>query len=57
MTLWSAYANFEEKERGSIEQGKMADFVVLEEDIMTIELSKIRSVKVLQTWVGGERVY
>lgn len=57
MTLWSAYANFEEKERGSIEQGKMADFVVLGEDIMTIELSKIRSVKVLQTWVGGERVY
>lgn len=57
MTLWSAYANFEEKERGSIEQGKMADFVVLEEDIMTIELSKIRSVKVLQTWVNGERVY
>jgi predicted amidohydrolase YtcJ len=57
MTIWSAYANFEEKERGSIEKGKMADFVVLDEDIMTLEASKIRNVKVLSTFIGGEKVY
>jgi predicted amidohydrolase YtcJ len=57
MTIWSAYSNFEEKERGSIEKGKMADFVILEEDIMKIPNEKLRNVKVLQTFVGGERVF
>ena len=57
MTIWSAYANFEEKERGSLEPGKKADFVVLDQDIMNVELSKIRATKVLQTWIGGERVF
>ena len=57
MTIWSAYANFEEQERGSIEKGKMADFVVLDEDIMKIDNSKIRNVKVLSTYIGGEKVY
>lgn len=57
MTIWSAYANFEEKERGSIEKGKMADFVVLEEDIMKIDLKKIRTVKVINTFIGGEKVF
>jgi predicted amidohydrolase YtcJ len=57
MTIWSAYANFEEKERGSIEAGKMADFVILEEDLMKIPNEKLRNVKVLNTFVGGERVY
>lgn len=57
MTIWSAYANFEEKERGSIENGKMADFVILEEDIMTIPNEKLRNVKVKNTFVGGEKVF
>ena len=57
MTIWSAYANFEEKERGSIEKGKMADFVVLEDDIMTADMSKIRNVKVNATYIGGERLF
>ena len=57
MTIWSAYANFEEKERGSIEAGKMADFVILEEDLMKIPKEKLRNVKVLNTFVGGEKVY
>lgn len=57
MTIWSAYSNFEEKERGSIEKGKMADFVILDQDIMEIEKEKIRKVKVLKTFVGGENVY
>lgn len=57
MTIWSAYANFEEKERGSIEVGKMADFVILDQDIMTIPLPKIRSTRVKTTVVGGEIVH
>ena len=57
MTIWGAYANFEEKERGSIEAGKMADFVILEEDLMKIPKEKLRNVKVLNTFVGGEKVY
>ncbi|MBA4852588.1 amidohydrolase [Emticicia sp. BO119] len=57
MTIWSAYANFEEKERGSIENGKMADFVILEADIMKEPKEKLRNVKVTNTFVGGEKVY
>ncbi|RYU96785.1 amidohydrolase [Emticicia agri] len=57
MTIWSAYANFEEKERGSIENGKMADFVILEADIMKEPKEKLRNIKVINTFVGGEKVY
>ena len=57
MTIWSAYANFEEKERGSIEAGKMADFVILEGDLMKEPKEKLRNIKVINTFVGGEKVY
>lgn len=57
MTIWSAYANFEEKERGSIETGKMADFVILEADIMKEAKEKLRNIKVSNTFIGGEKVY
>ncbi len=57
MTIWAAKSNFEENERGSIEAGKMADFVILENDIMTIELQKVPKVKVEQTFIGGEKVF
>lgn len=57
MTIWAAYANFEEKERGSIEAGKMADFVILEADLMKIDKKKLRNVKVLGTFVAGEKVF
>ena len=57
MTLWAAYSNFEEKEKGSITAGKLADFVILEEDIMTIAEDKIPNVKVNATYVGGKKVY
>jgi len=56
MTIWAAYANFEENEKGSIETGKLADFIILEEDIMEIDLKKIPELKVLETWLGGEKV-
>lgn len=57
MTSWAAFANFEEKEKGSIVHGKFADFVVLDQDIMTIPATKIRQVKVFQTFLNGEEVY
>lgn len=57
MTIWSAYANFEEKERGSIENGKMADFVILEADIMKEAKEKLRNIKVSNTYIAGEKVY
>ena len=57
MTIWAAYANFEEKEKGSIEQQKYADFVILDSDIVTLDLSKLRTVPVRQTFVNGEEVY
>lgn len=56
MTIWAAYSNFEEKERGSIENGKQADFVILEKDLMTTERRELRDTKILATYVGGEKV-
>ena len=57
MTIWAAYLNFEEKEKGSIEKGKLADFIVIDQDIMKIEINKTPKTKVLKTYVSGELVY
>ncbi|WP_103071180.1 amidohydrolase [Aquimarina sediminis] len=57
MTLWAAYSNFEELEKGSITTGKFADFVILEDDIMKIEENKIPNIKVKATYLNGEKVY
>lgn len=57
MTIWAAKAAFEEKEKGSIEVGKAADFIMLDTDLMTCNKSKILGTKVLGTWVNGERVW
>jgi predicted amidohydrolase YtcJ len=56
-TVGSAYAEFQEKEKGSITPGKLADFVILGDDIFKIDPAKIRDVKVLKTFVGGKMVY
>ncbi|MEL4308039.1 amidohydrolase [Joostella sp. CR20] len=56
MTIWAAYSNFEEKEKGSIEVGKFADFIVLDKDIMTVPEAEIPNLKVLSTFVGGKQV-
>ena len=56
-TLGSAYAEFQEKEKGSITPGKLADFVVLSDDIFSIRPEAIRNVKVEMTVVGGKIVY
>ncbi len=57
MTIWAAKAQFEENEKGSLETGKFADFVVLEKDIMAIPLPEIPSLKVKYTFLGGEKVF
>jgi predicted amidohydrolase YtcJ len=57
MTIWAAKANFEEKEKGSIEPGKYADFVILDNDIMKINGAGLPKVKVLKTYINGEKVY
>lgn len=56
MTIWAAYSNFEEQEKGSIEAGKMADFIVLNKNIMEIEANKIPAITIDETYVGGVKV-
>jgi predicted amidohydrolase YtcJ len=56
-TMGSAYAEFQEKEKGSITPGKLADMVLLSDDIFTIAPENIRNVKVLKTIVGGKIVW
>jgi predicted amidohydrolase YtcJ len=56
-TMGSAYAEFQEKDKGSISPGKLADFVVLGDDIFHIPASQIKNVKVEATYVGGKLVY
>jgi len=57
MTIWAAKANFEEKEKGSLEKGKFADFVILDADLMKEAAEKLLSIKVLKTYLNGEKVY
>ncbi len=56
MTIWAAYSNFEENEKGSIEVGKFADFLILDENIMEVFIEKVPQIKVLKTYVNGEKV-
>ncbi len=56
MTIWAAYSNFEENEKGSIEVGKFADFILLDQDIMTVDIEKVPNTKVLETFVNGKKV-
>lgn len=56
-TIRAAYASFEEKIKGSIKPGKLADFVILDRNLFDIPPSEIRTVKVLRTSVGGKAVY
>jgi len=56
-TMGSAYAEFQEKEKGSITPGKLADMVILSDDIFSIAPEKIRDVRVLKTYVGGKLTY
>ncbi|MCK7590070.1 amidohydrolase [Subsaxibacter sp. CAU 1640] len=57
MTIWAAYSNFEENEKGSIEVGKFADFIILDKNIMVIDNKDIPKVNVLKTFVNGVLQY
>jgi predicted amidohydrolase YtcJ len=56
-TMGNARLTFEEQIKGSIEAGKLADFVVLDEDILQAEVKRIEQMKVLMTVVGGKTVF
>jgi predicted amidohydrolase YtcJ len=56
MTIWAAYSNFEEKEKGSLEVGKWADFVIYDKDIMKITENEILTMKPSGTYVKGIKV-
>ena len=57
MTKDPAYASFNEEHLGSLVPGKLADFVVLDTDIMTVPFSEILSTKVVATVIDGRPVY
>ncbi len=56
-TLGAAYAAFSEQELGSLEEGKRADFIVLDRDIMQIPAAEILQARVMETWLNGSRVH
>jgi len=56
-TVNNAYLTFEEKEKGSLEKGKLADFIVLDRDILTCPLDSVKDIRVTETWLGGKPVY
>jgi predicted amidohydrolase YtcJ len=56
MTIWAAKASFGERERGSLEPGKNADFVILDRDIMKVSEDSITGAKVKETWVRGKSI-
>lgn len=57
MTIWAAKSNFEEDEKGSLEKGKWADFIILNKDLMTIDAKDVLNTSVLSTYIGGKKVY
>ena len=54
MTIWAAYANFEENEKGSIEVGKFADFIIIDKDIMSVDINEVPNTKVIQAFIDGK---
>jgi predicted amidohydrolase YtcJ len=60
LTLYTrngAYAGFEEGVKGSLAPGKLADFIVVDRDVLSVPADELKDVKVLQTWVGGQQIY
>ncbi|MBS4044274.1 MAG: amidohydrolase [Chitinophagaceae bacterium] len=57
MTIWAAKANFEEKEKGSLEKGKLADFIILDKDLMNANENELLQTNVLSTFINGTKVY
>lgn len=57
MTTWAAKSNFEESEKGSLEKGKFADFIILDKDLMKAPEPELLKIQVLQTFLNGEKVF
>ena len=57
MTIWAAKSNFEEKEKGSLEPGKFADFIIIDKDMLKASDNELLQLRVLKTYLGGETVY
>lgn len=57
MTIWAAKSVFQEKERGSLEVGKNADFIILNQDLMKVDEKDILKTKVLETWINGMKMF
>ncbi len=57
MTIWAAYAQFEEDRKGSLEPGKQADFVILDRDLMKVDIDSVLDTRVEATYIKGEKVY
>lgn len=57
MTIWAAKSNFEEAEKGSLEKGKWADFIILDQDLLKASPEQVLETSVLATYVGGSKVY
>ncbi|RSK29513.1 amidohydrolase [Hymenobacter metallilatus] len=57
MTVWAAHAAFEDKQKGSIRPGMVADFVVLTTDLLKAPKETLRTARVQQTWIAGEQLF
>jgi predicted amidohydrolase YtcJ len=60
LTLYTrngAYAGFEEEIKGSLAPGKVADFIVVDRDVLSVPVDELKDVQVLQSWVGGQQIY
>jgi predicted amidohydrolase YtcJ len=57
MTLWPAYQHFEEKTKGSLEAGKLADLVILDKNPLTVDPATIKDIKVMETIKEGRSIY
>lgn len=57
MTVWAAKGSFEENQKGSLEAGKSADFIIIDTDIMQCSTKDILQAKVLSTYINGEKVF
>jgi hypothetical protein len=56
-TINNAYLTFEERQKGSLEAGKLADFIILDRDILLCPVDEVKDIQVRETWLGGKRVY